>query len=106
MNEKHEFNSTTWEYGGTKVVRETERAWYIFEGNGKPGVAVVRVTLNKLDASFGPENSESSSLIIAEGCEAGAPVRVVEDPAITYATGLHKFDAELTCAQAERELST
>ena len=39
------------EHGGTKVVRETERAWYIFEGNGKP-VAVVRVTLNKLDASW------------------------------------------------------
>ena len=29
-------------------------------------------------------------------------MRVVEDPAITYATGLHKFDVELTCAGGMR----
>ena len=102
MNEKHGFNSTTWEYGGIQIVRETERVWTIFEGNGKPGVAVVRVTLNKLDASFGPENGNSSTLIIADGCTVGTPARVYEDPAITYSTGLYKWDVELTCESGTR----
>ena len=95
MNEKHEFNSTTWEYAGIQIVRETERAWSIFEGNGKPGRGCCSRDLEQVGRVFGPENSESSSLIIAEGCEVGTPARVVEDPAITYSTGLHKFD-ELT----------
>ena len=77
-----------------KVVRETERAGISLKATESPASAVV-LTLNKLDASL-TGKPESSSLIIAEGCEAGAPRGVVEDPAITYATGLHKFDAELT----------